>query len=41
MNCWESLFIQQGVFIKEQKVNNFNPIYTLANITGQYQVHTT
>jgi len=39
MNCWESLFIhiyqQQGVLNKKQKVNDFNPIYALANMTGQ------
>jgi hypothetical protein len=41
MNCWESLFIQtyqqQVLFIEEQRVNDFNPIYALANITGWYQ----
>lgn len=38
MNCWESLFThtyhQQGVSIEEQKENDFNPIYALANVTG-------
>jgi hypothetical protein len=44
-NCWESLFIQiyqqQGILNEEQKVNDFNPIYTMANMTGQYQDHST
>jgi hypothetical protein len=39
-NCWESLFIhiyqQQGVLNEEQRVNDFNPIYALANTIGQY-----
>jgi len=37
MNCWESRFIhifqQQDTLIKEQRVNNLNPLYTLANVT--------
>ena len=41
MNCWESLFIQihkqQGILIEEQKANDFNPIYALANVTGLYR----
>jgi len=38
MNCRESRCIhthqQQGILIEEQKVNDFNPIYALANVTG-------
>jgi len=45
MNYWESLLIQiyqqQGILNEEQKVNDFNPIYALANMTGQYQDHST
>ena len=40
MNCSESFFTQipkeQGVLIDEQKVNNFNPIYALANMPWRY-----
>jgi hypothetical protein len=39
MNCWESLFKhtfqQEDILIEEQKVNDLNPIYTLANATRQ------
>jgi len=45
MNIWESLLMhtykQQGVLIEEQKVNYFNPIYALDNVTGRYRDHTT
>jgi len=45
MIFWESFLIhtykQQGVLIEEQKVNDFNPIYALDNVTGRYQDHTT
>ena len=38
MNCRESCCIQthqqQGILIEEQKVNDLNPIYALANVTG-------
>ena len=41
MNCWESLFIQihqqHEILIEEQKANDFNPIYALANVTGLYR----
>jgi len=41
MNCWESLFIQihkqRGILIEEQKANDFNHIYALANVTGLYR----
>jgi len=40
MNCWESLFIhifqQQDTLIDEQRVNDLNPLYTLANVTRLY-----
>jgi hypothetical protein len=45
MNCWESLLIyafqKRGILIEEQKVHDFNPLYALANVTGQYQDHST
>jgi hypothetical protein len=45
MNFWESLLIhayqQQGVLIEERKASDFNPIYALDNVTGQYQDLTT
>jgi hypothetical protein len=41
MNYWESLFTQihqqQGILIKEQLANNFNPIYVVTNVTGLYR----
>jgi hypothetical protein len=43
MNCWESLFthtFQQDTLIEEQKANDLNPIYILANTTRQPE-HTT
>ena len=37
MNCWESLHTQilqqQHLLIDEQRTNNFNPLYSLANTT--------
>ena len=41
----ELLFIQnqwqQGLLMEEQKANDFNPIYALANVTGRHQDHVT
>ena len=38
INCRESRCThtpqQQGILIEEQKVNDFKPIYALANVTG-------
>jgi len=37
MNCWEpfyiQIFIQQNTLIDDQKANDLNPLYTLANVT--------
>ena len=36
MNCWESFYmqvLQQNLLMDEQKTNEPNPLYTLANIT--------
>ena len=37
MNCWESFYIhifkQQNTLIDDQKVNDLNQLYTLANVT--------
>jgi hypothetical protein len=37
MNCWESFYMrmlqQLNLFINEQKTNEPNPLYALANIT--------
>jgi len=37
MNCWESnyiqIFKQLNTLIHDQKVNDLNPLYTLANVT--------
>jgi hypothetical protein len=37
MNCWESFYEQvlqqQNLLIDEQKINEPNPLYALANIT--------
>lgn len=45
MDCWESLlvhaYLQEGVLIEEQEVNEFNPIYALAYVTGRYHDNTT
>jgi hypothetical protein len=42
MNCWELLFThifqQQDILIDKQRVNNLNPLYTLANVTRRYTV---
>jgi len=37
--CWESLFmliLQQVILFDEQRVNNLNPLYILANFTRRY-----
>ena len=35
MNCWEAMFIQiyyqDGTLIMEQQVNEYNPLFELAN----------
>ena len=42
MNCWESFYMQvlqqQDLLINEQKVNEPNPLYSLANITRHQHV---
>jgi len=45
MNCWESLFMyilqQQDLVIEEQKVNDLNQLYSMANVTIRYPECTT
>jgi hypothetical protein len=40
VNCWESFYMQvlqqQNLLIDEQKVNEHNPLYSLANKTQQH-----
>jgi len=40
MNCWESFYLQifqqQSTLIDEQKVNDLNPLYTLADVTRRH-----
>ena len=39
INCWDSFYmqvLQQDLLIDQQKVNEPNPLYSLANITRQH-----
>ena len=42
MNCFlYKSTDSRSILIEEQKVDDFNPIYTLANVTGRHQDHIT